>query len=90
MSNPHQEKFVTKMLLGFAFTTAGILLIFYIMFEGNRKEDWYLWGIVASVLINTGLFLLVSAFVHKVKSDLIKRQKQRDLQKSVKKDTSAV
>lgn len=87
MSNTHQEQFVTKMLVGFAFVTAGILLTFYTAFERARNEDWYLWGIVASVIINTGLYFLINAFVHKVKADFIKRQKQREQQKSVKKET---
>ena len=84
MSNNHQEKFITKMLIGFALITAGILLIVFIAFDRLKTEDWYFWGIVASIVINTGLYLLVSAFVHKVKSDLIKRQKLRELQKSPK------
>jgi uncharacterized membrane protein HdeD (DUF308 family) len=82
MSNTHQEKYITKLLFGFAFTTAGILLILYAAFERTREEDWYFWGIVASILINAGLYFLLSAFVHKVKSDLIKRQKSREQQKT--------
>jgi uncharacterized membrane protein HdeD (DUF308 family) len=82
MSSNHREKYTTKLLFGFTFITAGILLTLYATFERTREDDWYLWGIVASVLINTGLYLLLTAFVHKVKSDLIKRQKQREQQKT--------
>ena len=70
------------MLLGFAFITGGIMLILYAAFERTHQEDWYFWGIVASVLINGGLYSLLNAFVHKVKSDLIKRQKLREQQKT--------
>jgi uncharacterized membrane protein HdeD (DUF308 family) len=84
MSSRHQEKFISKMLLGFTIITAGILLIFFTAFERTRKEDWYFWGIVASIVINTGLYFLVTAFVHKIKSDFIKRQKQREQQRTVK------
>ena len=82
MSNNHQEKYITKLLFGFTFITTGILLILYAAFERTREEDWYFWGIVASVLINGGLYFLLTAFVHKVKSDLIKRQKMREQQKT--------
>jgi uncharacterized membrane protein HdeD (DUF308 family) len=82
MSNNHQEKYITKLLFGFTFITAGILFILYAAFERTRQEDWYFWGIVASVLINAGLYFLLTAFVHKVKSDLIKKQKTREQQKT--------
>lgn len=82
MSNKHQERYTTKLLFGFAFITAGILLTLYAAFERTQEDDWYFWGIVASVLINAGLYFFGTAFVHKVKSDLIKRQKIREQQKT--------
>jgi hypothetical protein len=78
MSNAHQEKYITKLLLGFTFVTAGIFIILYAAFERTRQDDWYFWGLVASVIICTGIYLLLSSFIHKMKSDLIKRQKQRE------------
>jgi len=86
MPNSHQEKFLTKILLGFGFITAGILLIFYTSFERNQTDDWYFWGIVAAFMINLGLYCLLKAFVHKVKSDFIRRQKQREQQKTFTSD----
>ena len=67
MSNTHQEKFVTKLLVGFSFIIAGIFIILFAAFERTRHDDWYLWGIVASALICPGLFLLMNAFVHRIK-----------------------
>jgi hypothetical protein len=82
MSNSHSEKFLSKLLIGFVFITAAILSILYASFEKSATDDWYLWGIVASLAFNLGLYFLLEAFVHKVKSDLIKRQKHRDQQKA--------
>jgi uncharacterized membrane protein HdeD (DUF308 family) len=82
MSDKHLEKYITKLLLGFSFITCGILSVLYAAFERTHDDDWYFWGIVASLLINTGLYFLLRAFVHKVKSDLIKRQKIREQQKA--------
>ena len=82
MSNSHQEKYITKLLVGIAFVTAGIFVIMFAAFEKGEKHDWYFWGILSAVAINTGILLLGSAYVHKIKSDLIRRQRQREQQKT--------
>jgi len=82
MSNNHQEKYITKLLLGFTLIIGAIFLILYAAFERTRLDDWYFWGFVASTLICIGLYLLLSAFVHKMKSDMINRQKMREMQKT--------
>jgi len=82
MSNSHQEKYISKLLFGFAFIIAGIMVILYAAFERTKNEDWYFWGIVVSVLIITGLVFLLNAFVHKVKSDLIKKQRSKEQHKT--------
>jgi hypothetical protein len=82
MSNSHQEKYITKLLFGFAFVIGSIMVILYAAFERTKEDDWYSWGIVASVLIITGLFFLLNAFVHKVKSDLIRKQRSKEQQKT--------
>lgn len=82
MSNSHQEKFITKLLMGIAFVTVGIFIILFAAFEKGQKQDWYFWGILSSIAVNTGIILVGSAYVHKMKSDLIKRQRQREQQKT--------
>ncbi len=84
MSNSHSERFLTKLLFGFGCVIGGIFFILFASFDRVKYDDWYPWAIVASVLICTGLYLLLSAFVHKVKSDFIKRQKDKEKQKSAK------
>jgi hypothetical protein len=82
MSSNHEEKYITKLLLGFTFVIGSIFVILFACFERTRQDDWYGWGIVASVLVCTGLYLLLSAFNHKMKSDMINRQKMREKQKT--------
>ncbi len=82
MSNNHQEKFITQLLTGFACVTAGIFVIMYLVFSKPKQGGWYFWGILTAILVNIGLYLLMSGFVHKVKSDLIRRQKLREQQKT--------
>lgn len=74
----HSDKFITKLLLGFAAVIAGIFVIVYACFERVKYDDWYGWGLVASVLMCLGLYLLLSAFVHKIKSDSLRRQKSKE------------
>lgn len=81
MSN-HDEKYISNLLSGFGAVIAGVMVIFYACFERTKYDDWYPWGILSSVLLCLGLFLISSAFVHKVKSDLIRKQKMRHQQKS--------
>jgi hypothetical protein len=82
MSNNHGEKYITKLLFGFGFVTAAILFIFYIWFERPFKQDWYFWGIATAALFNIGLYLLIEACIHKMKNDMIRRQRMRDQQKT--------
>lgn len=78
MPNSHSDKYVTNLLLGFSFVTGSIFLLLFPIFEKEQKDDWYIWAIVASITLCIGLYFLVSAAVHKVKADLIKRQRSRE------------
>jgi multisubunit Na+/H+ antiporter MnhC subunit len=82
MSNGHGEKYISKLLFGFGFITAAVLLFYFVVFNLPVKEDWYFWGIATAILFNIGLFLLISAAVHKMKNDMIRRQKSRETQKT--------
>jgi uncharacterized membrane protein len=76
----HADKFLTKLLLGFAAVIASIFVIVFACFERVKYDDWYGWGLVASALMCIGLYLLLSAFVHKIKADFLRRQKSKELQ----------
>ena len=78
MPNKHERKIIPNFLIGIVLVSAGILLIIYDV-QSQRKQinkDLIIAGIV--VLINAGLYFWGSAFVHKIKSDLIRRQKRRE------------
>ena len=82
MSNGHGEKYVSKLLFGFGFITGAVFLILFVTFERPLKEDWYFWGIATALLFNVGLYLMVSSAVHKMKNDMIRRQKSKETQKT--------
>lgn len=77
MSNRHEKKFVINMLIGLVFTSAGISSIIYACFSKANQNDWIFWAIVPVITINTGLLFIGSGIIHKVKADLIRRQKQK-------------
>jgi divalent metal cation (Fe/Co/Zn/Cd) transporter len=77
MNKKHEKKQTIHLVIGFILTTIGISAISYIAFETDPRFDWVFWAIFSSVVINGGLFFLGSAAVHKVKADLIRKQKQK-------------
>ena len=77
MSNKHEKKFLINMLIGFILTTSGISSIIYSAFTDEHKMDWIFWAAISAVAINAGLLFLGSALIHKVKADLIRRQRQK-------------
>ncbi|MBI5857264.1 MAG: hypothetical protein HZB42_06405 [Sphingobacteriales bacterium] len=79
----HHDRYFGKLLLGFASIICSILVIFYAMFEIGKDNDWYFWAIVAAFLLCNGIYFSLAAFVHKIKSDFSRRQKQRDMQKDI-------
>jgi uncharacterized membrane protein HdeD (DUF308 family) len=78
----HKDKFITKLLIGFAGIIVGILVIFYAIFEVAHDSDWYFLAILSAALLCAGISFCLSAFVHKVKADFSKRQKMRESQKT--------
>lgn len=80
MTNKHRQKYISRLLIGLALVTVGIMCIFYMSFLRNNQEEWYLWAFAVIVLINGGLLSLGSAIVHKVKADFIRKQKHKDSQ----------
>ena len=74
MSNHHYEKWIFKTPLGFVLIAGGIIFMYYsIVFNG--KERWLLYALLCGIAIALGVFLLSSAAINKVKSDMIKKQK---------------
>lgn len=86
MSESHKESYYVKLMIGFSSIIGSILVIFYSSFELRKDSDWYFWAIVAAFLMCGGIYFSLQAFVHKIKSDFSRRQKQRQEQKSLTTD----
>jgi hypothetical protein len=76
MANKHYQKWVIQMPAGFLLTTGGIVII---MYAANKRasEEWLIWAIIAVTIINAGLAILGNAYVHKVKSDFMRRSRSK-------------
>ena len=74
MSNYHFERWLYKTVLGFLLVAGGIFFMYYSLSHFMRK-DWILYGLICSLAVAIGVYILSSAAVNKVKSDIIKKQK---------------
>jgi uncharacterized membrane protein HdeD (DUF308 family) len=81
MASNHRKKFITNLIIGFVLITGGLFVIAYTASLKKQAEEWYLVAFGIIILINGGLLFLGSALVHKVKADLIRRQRQKDQSK---------
>jgi uncharacterized membrane protein HdeD (DUF308 family) len=77
MANKHFNRWLLKMPLGLLLIAAGLASIIYPLYNNRPREEWMIWGAASIVLFIIGLLLLGSAYIHKVKSDLIKRGRPR-------------
>ena len=76
MPNKHYRKWLLQMPLGFLLVGAGIIVI---MYSANKRasDEWLMWGIISATIITGGLGILGNAYIHKVKSDLIRKQSSK-------------
>jgi len=74
MSNYHFEKWLYKTILGFLLVAGGVFFMYYALTHFYR-DNWILYGSICTGGVSIGAFLLGSAAVNKVKSDIIKKQK---------------
>ncbi len=76
MGNYHFERWLYKTVIGFLLVAGGVLFIYYSL-SHSMRDDWILYGLISAVAVAIGVYLLTSGAVNKVKSDLIKKQKQK-------------
>ncbi|HPG11011.1 MAG TPA: hypothetical protein PLU37_05730 [Chitinophagaceae bacterium] len=75
MPDSHYKKYTTGLFFGIAVVTSGIFILCYGCIKEAGGSNWYVWAAASSLLICLGLYLLMNAYVHKVKSDIRRKQK---------------
>jgi hypothetical protein len=74
MANYHFERWVFKTILGFLLVAGAIFFMYYeITHEG--RDNWVLYSLISSLGGGIGAYFLSNGAVHKVKADMIKKQK---------------
>lgn len=76
MANYHFERWIFKTILGCLLIAGGVFFMYYSLTHFYR-DNWFLYGLICAVAVGIGAFLLSSAAVNKVKSDIIKKQKMK-------------
>lgn len=75
MANSHYEKWIFKIPIGFILIAGGIFFMYYSLTIPKVGEDWVKFGLISGVSVATGVVILSTASINKMKSDLIKKQK---------------
>lgn len=78
----HAEKYITQAIAGYLSLLLFVGVTFYSIFEARKEKGWYYWAAIAAFLLLAGVYFLMNAFVHKVKSDFNRRAKQREQHKT--------
>lgn len=76
MANYHFDRWIFKTILGCLLIAAGVFFLYYALTHFYR-DNWILYASICSAGVGFGAYLLSSASVNKVKSDLIKKQKMK-------------
>lgn len=77
MANHHYEKWILKMPIGFLLISGGIYFMYYSLTHLATKENTEILGLISALSVGVGCLFISSATIHKMKSDLIKKQKAR-------------
>ncbi len=73
----HRRGYLLSLVPGLLLVMAGICAITYSTLEDRHDHHWVTWAAIAASGILAGLLFTGNAFVHKVKSDLLKRETQK-------------
>lgn len=79
MSNSHYERWIVKTPVGILFIGGGIFFMYYSLTQLDWKDRWVMYGLISATAVVIGAYMLGGAFINKMKSDMIKRQKARNI-----------
>lgn len=74
MSSSHYDKWFFKTPAGFLLVAGGIFFMYYSILHLS-KDKWIEFGLISAFAVAIGVLLLCSAAIHKMKADLMKKQK---------------
>jgi hypothetical protein len=84
--HPHRSKYELQLILGFLLLFAFTALVFFSIFEVQRIGTWYFMAAVGGGLLCGAAYFISSATVHKVKSDLSRKNRRKEIQENFTND----
>jgi len=84
--HPHRSKYELQLILGFLLLIAFTALVFFSIFEVQRIGTWYFMAAVAGGILCGAAYFISSATVHKVKSDLSRKNRRKEIQENFTND----
>jgi len=76
----HRAKYLNHLLIGCVLIFAFNSLVFFTIFLVEKIGSWYLLAGISGLLLCAGVYFMASAIGHKIKSDLNRRARQREVQ----------
>jgi hypothetical protein len=84
--HPHRSKYELQLILGFLLLFAFTALLFFSIFEVQRIGTWYFMAAVGGGLLCGAAYFISSATVHKVKSDLSRKNRRKEIRENFTND----
>jgi hypothetical protein len=84
--SPHRAKYERQLILGFVLLLAFTGMTFFTIFEVQRIGTWYFLAGVAGILLCGAAYFISSATVHKVKSDISKKVRKKEMHETFMQD----
>lgn len=80
--HPHRTKYEIQLILGFILLFAFTVMTYFTIFVVQKIGTWYFLAGVAGLLLCGAAYFISSATVHKVKSDLNKKSRRKEVRET--------
>ncbi len=85
--HPHRSKYEVQLILSFILLLGFTGICFFSIFLVEKVGTWYFLAAVAGVMLCGAAYFLSSATVHKIKSDINRKSRQREVHKHFTQDS---
>ncbi|MFM7672789.1 MAG: hypothetical protein ACKO6Q_09390 [Bacteroidota bacterium] len=82
----HRDSYLVQLMVGFMLIGAFVAFLFFCLFEVQKIGPWYVLAGVAAFLLCAAAYFISSATVHKVKSDISRKSRRKEIQETFTND----
>ena len=80
--HPHRVKYEWQLLLSFLLLLGFTAITYFTIFVVQKIGSWYFLAAVAGIMLCGAAYFLSSATVHKIKSDINRKARQKEVHKN--------